>query len=122
MRHVDDAHHAEGDGKPDRREQQHHATAARLAAALDQVDIGIVLLDADTRAEFINRAFRDYFALSDAQADSTPEAPDEPVSEKARVTFMVGDPEALARNARDAAAVAEGVFFTRDLVNEPANV
>ncbi|MBN4669066.1 hypothetical protein HUS74_26200, partial [Pandoraea nosoerga] len=25
-------------------EQQHHATAARLAAALDQVDIGIVLL------------------------------------------------------------------------------
>ena len=46
--------------------------AARLAAALDQVDIGIVLLDADTRAEFINRAFRDYFALSDAQADSKP--------------------------------------------------
>ncbi len=53
-------------------DQQHHATAARLAAALDQVDIGIVLLDADTRAEFINRAFRDYFALSDAQAESKP--------------------------------------------------
>jgi len=53
-------------------EQEHHATAARLAAALDQVDIGIVLLDADTRAEFINLAFRDYFALSDAQADSKP--------------------------------------------------
>jgi hypothetical protein len=31
-----------------------------------------VLLDADTRAEFINRAFRDYFALPDAQADSKP--------------------------------------------------
>jgi hypothetical protein len=29
-----------------------------------------VLLDADTRAEFINRAFPDYFALSDEQADS----------------------------------------------------
>ncbi|MBR0875568.1 PAS-domain containing protein [Bradyrhizobium tropiciagri] len=53
-------------------DQEHHATAARLAAALDQVDIGIVLLDADTRAEFINRAFRDYFALSDAQAESKP--------------------------------------------------
>jgi PAS domain-containing protein len=53
-------------------EQKHHATAERLSAALDQVDIGIVLLDADTRAEFINRAFRDYFALSDAQADSKP--------------------------------------------------
>ena len=53
-------------------EKKHHATANRLSAALDQVDIGIVLLDADTRAEFINRAFRDYFALSDAQADSKP--------------------------------------------------
>jgi PAS domain-containing protein len=53
-------------------EKKHHATATRLAAALDQVDIGIVLLDSDTRAEFINRAFRDYFALSDAQADSKP--------------------------------------------------
>src|ERR1700682_4480356 len=28
-------------------------TAERLSAALDQVDIGIVLLDSDTRAEFI---------------------------------------------------------------------
>jgi PAS domain-containing protein len=53
-------------------EQEYHATSARLAAALDQVDIGIVLLDADTRAEFINRAFRDYFALSDEKADSKP--------------------------------------------------
>jgi PAS domain-containing protein len=53
-------------------DQEHHATAVRLASALDQVDIGIVLLDADTRAEFINRAFREYFALTDAQADSRP--------------------------------------------------
>ena len=60
--------------------------------------------------------------LADAQADSAPETPSEPVSEKARVTFMADDPEALAKSAQDAAAVAEGVFFTRDLVNEPANV
>jgi PAS domain-containing protein len=53
-------------------ERRHHATAERLSAALDQVDIGIVLLDSNTRAEFINRAFRDYFSLSDAQADSRP--------------------------------------------------
>jgi PAS domain-containing protein len=53
-------------------ERQHHATAERLSAALDQVDIGIVLLDADTRAEFINRAFRDYFQLPDEKADSKP--------------------------------------------------
>ncbi|MDN5003779.1 PAS-domain containing protein [Bradyrhizobium sp. GCM10027634] len=53
-------------------ERHTHATAARLSAALDQVDIGIVLLDAETRAEFINRAFRDYFALPDDKADEKP--------------------------------------------------
>jgi len=53
-------------------ERRHYATAARLSAALDQVDIGIVLLDSDTRAEFINRAFRDYFSLPDQKADSKP--------------------------------------------------
>lgn len=53
-------------------ERETHATAGRLAAAFDQVDIGIVLLDADTRAEFINRAFRNYFALPDDKADSKP--------------------------------------------------
>jgi PAS domain-containing protein len=53
-------------------ERRHHATAERLSAALDQVDIGIVLLDSDTRAEFINRAFRDYFSLPDHKADGKP--------------------------------------------------
>jgi PAS domain-containing protein len=53
-------------------ERDRHATATRLAAALDEIDIGVVLLDADTRAEFINRAFRKYFALPDAKADSKP--------------------------------------------------
>jgi PAS domain-containing protein len=53
-------------------ERRHHGTAERLSAALDQVDIGIVLLDSETRAEFINRAFRQYFSLSDEKADSKP--------------------------------------------------
>ena len=51
-------------------ERTYHATASRLSAALDEVDIGIVLLDTDTRAEFINRAFRNYFALPDDKADA----------------------------------------------------
>ena len=38
------------------------------------------------------------------------------------VEFMVARPEAVAAEARPLAALAEGVFFTRDLVNEPANV
>ncbi|WFU42660.1 PAS-domain containing protein [Bradyrhizobium sp. CB82] len=53
-------------------ERPHYATAERLSAALDRVDIGIVLLDAETRAEFINRAFRDYFSLPDEKAESRP--------------------------------------------------
>jgi leucyl aminopeptidase len=38
------------------------------------------------------------------------------------VTVMCSNPEALAAQAAPHAAVAEGVFFTRDLVNEPGNV
>jgi PAS domain-containing protein len=53
-------------------DREQYATAERLSAALDRIDIGVVLLNADTRAEFINRAFRDYFALPDDKADSKP--------------------------------------------------
>lgn len=38
------------------------------------------------------------------------------------VTLAVAAPEAVAAAASPMAAVAEGVFFTRDLVNEPANI
>ena len=38
------------------------------------------------------------------------------------VTMMVTNPEAVAAAAAPGAAVVEGVFFTRDLVNEPANI
>ncbi|MEL6682613.1 MAG: leucyl aminopeptidase [Pseudomonadota bacterium] len=38
------------------------------------------------------------------------------------VTFMVSKPEVVAKSAAPMAAIAEGVFFTRDLTNEPANI
>lgn len=41
---------------------------------------------------------------------------------KGEVAMMVAQPEAVAAAAKPMAALAEGVFFTRDLVNEPANV
>lgn len=53
-------------------EYQRHAPAERLAAALDQISIGVVLLDRDTRAEYINRTFRDFFRLPDDKANSKP--------------------------------------------------
>lgn len=43
-----------------------------LFTALDEVPIGIVLLDRDSRAQFINRAFRKMWRLPDAKADSKP--------------------------------------------------
>ncbi|MCR9150308.1 MAG: leucyl aminopeptidase [Rhodobacteraceae bacterium] len=38
------------------------------------------------------------------------------------VAIMVAQPERMAAAAAPMAALAEGVFFTRDLINEPANV
>ena len=38
------------------------------------------------------------------------------------MAFLSPDPEALARDAALGAARAEGVFFTRDLISEPANI
>ncbi|MEG4642968.1 leucyl aminopeptidase [Paracoccus sp. P2] len=61
--------------------------------------------------------------LSDAAGTDEPASgPAQGATPRGRVIFMHQDPEALARAATDGAALAEGVFFTRDLVNEPANV
>lgn len=39
-----------------------------------------------------------------------------------KVTFHCANPESVAEEAAPFAAITEGVFFTRDLVNEPANI
>jgi diguanylate cyclase (GGDEF)-like protein len=44
----------------------------RLRAALDQVTFGIVLLDKQLRAQFINRAYRKMWQLPDCKADAKP--------------------------------------------------
>jgi diguanylate cyclase (GGDEF)-like protein len=43
-----------------------------LRAALDEIEVGVVLLDAGLRAQFINRAFRKMWRLPDAKADAKP--------------------------------------------------
>jgi leucyl aminopeptidase len=55
--------------------------------------------------------------IYDFNAHKTADAKDE-----AAVTVMVTKPDEVIVAAADGAALAEGVFFTRDLVNEPANV
>jgi leucyl aminopeptidase len=47
---------------------------------------------------------------------------DEKPKGQARFTFMVNDVPATEAEAADVPALAEGVFFTRDLTNEPSNV
>lgn len=47
-------------------------TILRLMAALDEIKVGIVLLDHDLRCEFINRVFRKMWRLPDITADSHP--------------------------------------------------
>jgi GGDEF domain-containing protein len=45
---------------------------ATLQAALDEVDYGVVLLDHELRAQFINKAFRALWKLPDTIAESAP--------------------------------------------------
>ena len=59
-------------------------------------------------------ALRDYGFDDHKTSDATPDARE--------VRFMVSKPEQVSAVAEPLLAVAEGVFFTRDLVNEPANV
>jgi leucyl aminopeptidase len=49
-------------------------------------------------------------------------ADDEQPKGRTRLTFIVTDVAAAEAEAAGVAALAEGVFFTRDLTNEPANV
>ena len=59
------------------------------------------------------------FALRGYDFDTHKSAEKKP---KGAITFMVAKPEVVAKSAAPMAAIAEGVFFTRDLTNEPANV
>ncbi|MEM9583975.1 MAG: leucyl aminopeptidase [Pseudomonadota bacterium] len=43
-------------------------------------------------------------------------------TEPGTVQFMVNDADATTQAAQQNGAIADGVFFTRDLVNEPANI
>ena len=94
------------------------ATARKAGATLARSvtpDGLIVMADAHARAADI--AFGLAVRAYDFTAHKTAEA-----KVPGPVTMMVSNPEAVATEAGPMAAVAEGIFFTRDLVNEPANV
>ena len=102
--------------KLNRRADSH---AARKAGAAIGKALGkgptLVLTEGVARAADLS------FGLALRAYDFTPHksAPQDP---RGPVTLMVANPEATAAEAAPMAALAEGVFFTRDLVNEPANI
>jgi len=94
------------------------ATARKAGAAIGRT-VGksgaLVLAGSMTRAADVS------FGLAMRAYDFEAHKTGEPTA-RGVVKMMIKDPEAVALAAKPMAAVAEGVFFTRDLVNEPANV
>lgn len=83
---------------------------ARLGKTGAIVLPGRIKAAADLSLGLVLRAY-DFTAHKSAEAEV-----------KGIVTVMTEAPEALAAEASPMAALAEGICFTRDLVNEPANV
>ena len=77
--------------------------------------------DALVLAAGIARAHEVAFGLA-LRAYRFAERKSEPAKPWGAVRMMVSNPEAVAAKAGPMAAVAEGVFFTRDLVSEPSNI
>ncbi|TDK47471.1 leucyl aminopeptidase [Antarcticimicrobium luteum] len=89
------------------------ALAARAAGAPVLLALGVVLRQAAALVQ--GMALRGYAF----DVHKTAEDDKDPVG---AVTVMSAGPEKLEAEAAPLLAVAEGVFMTRDLVNEPANV
>ncbi len=94
--------------------QEARKAGAQLAKAQGGKDL-LVLGGTIARADEIafGLVLRGYRFETHKTADPTPDS---------TITFMMSKPEEVAKSAAPMAAVAEGVFFTRDLTNEPANV
>jgi diguanylate cyclase (GGDEF)-like protein len=81
----------------------------QLHAALDQVEYGVILLDRDLRAQFINRAFRRMASLPDAMADECPAFERILAHGRSRNAFAVGAEGIEAYLKRRLELVREGV-------------
>ncbi|MEL6599469.1 MAG: leucyl aminopeptidase [Pseudomonadota bacterium] len=88
---------------------------AALAKAMGKRDLTVCVAGHARAAEITyGLALRHYSFDAYRTVEDTPPAP--------KVTVLANDPEAVSAAAAPMAALTEGVFFTRDLVSEPANV
>ena len=97
--------------------KRHDAPGSRLAAIAKGKPLLIVAGSArHADALALGAALRDYRFLDHQTSDEARERT------TGRITVMVAKPEEIAQDAAELGALAAGVFFARDLVNEPANV
>ncbi|MCA8883923.1 MAG: leucyl aminopeptidase [Rhodobacteraceae bacterium] len=90
------------------------AAGAAIAKAAAGKDLLVLAGDHPRAADLsLGLALRSY-EYTEQKTDATKPAPD--------VSVMAAQPEAVAAAAGAMAARAEGVFFTRDLTNAPANI
>jgi leucyl aminopeptidase len=94
--------------------QEARKAGAQLAKAQGDSDF-LILAGSIGRADEIalGLALRGYKFDAHKSAEKKP---------RGDIAVMVSKPEEVAKSAAPMAAIAEGVFFTRDLTNEPANV
>lgn len=86
---------------------------ANLAKAHSNADLIILASKLKRKYDFaLGFALRDY-AFQDHKSNKP--------ADRGKVTFMVEHPKEIESLSGNVNAVAEGVFFTRDLTNEPAN-
>jgi len=100
--------------------KKNDVTAARKAGAAigkAQKSCDLLILAGNLKAAqevLLGVALRDYAFIDHKTGDTD--------ATSGAVTMMVTNPEEVAKAAADVPALAQGVFFTRDLVNAPANV
>src|SRR5262245_7506224 len=88
---------------------------AGLRAAIDQSDQGVVLLDKELRAEFLNRAFRDMFKVPDEKADKKPAFVGLMYHGRDTRAYEIADQDLEAYVARRVAEVQAGYETARDI-------
>ena len=98
-----------------RRPEPEAVRSAGAALGKSLKDKPLLILGTQQRmVEVIEAAVLRAYDYADQKSD-TAKAP-------GAITVQVSDPEEMEKRLTDVLAVAEGVFFTRDLVNAPANV
>ena len=109
--------------QPERRaDQMIRGQMLALRSALDEIEIGVVLLDADLRAQFINQAFRRMWKLPDQVAESKPAFAALMYHGRDTSAYEVAQPDLDAYVAHRVSMVRDGDTSTLDLRRSSGDV